>query len=448
MKKIQDDSLWYQVVFMTVKFAFSKFYRQTEIRGLDNVPMGEPVIYAPNHQCGLMDPLVVLLNRNEPVVFMARADIFQNKQAAKFLHFLKIMPVFRIRDGFENLGKNEVLFNIAKDVLLDRKKLCVMPEGNHGEQHKLRPLVKGIFRIAFTAEEALHGNGHVRIVPVGIDHSHFQHAGSDVVLTFGVPIHVENYLPEYQENQAIGLNAIRERLAGDLTCLMHDIRSEKNYDLIYTLCCLGAPAYLEVQKEKGISPSASKRAGRYFDARKAIGLHLDELDQAKSLQLEEWKKQCAHLNQLPYYADEIATWMEYKPGFPEYFCLALISLPFLPGMLLNTPAWLLNRKICKGIEDKQMHSTFAFVCGLIINPLVYLLTAIIICLVSASTVPNTLGLIILLGIYGIMAERWRQRMRLPFRNVRYAFGKKHELIKACRQDYRQLKQSIKKWICT
>lgn len=232
-KKIQDDSKLYDFVYKYVRFAFTKFFREFKINGVENIPVNKPVIFAPNHQSGLMDPLIVLFGQKKPVVFMARADIFKSGKFNWLFYFLRIMPVYRIRDGYENLSKNEEQFEITRDILLDRKQLCIMPEGNHGHQHKLRPLVKGVFRIAFSSEEELEGLDHVSIVPVSIDYNFFQHAGADIVLNYGKPIRVSDYMDRYKENQANATNSIKNDLAERMSGMMHDIRSEGNYDLIY-----------------------------------------------------------------------------------------------------------------------------------------------------------------------------------------------------------------------
>ena len=82
-----------------------------------------------------------------------QAFLFKKGFFAKALRFLKILPAFRIRDGYENLGQNDATFEAAREVLEQHNALCVMPEGNQGDQRKLRPFAKGIFRIAFTAQE-------------------------------------------------------------------------------------------------------------------------------------------------------------------------------------------------------------------------------------------------------------------------------------------------------
>src|SRR5450759_252802 len=104
-KKIQDKSFGYELVKGIVQFLYPKFFRQTEIRGLENIPDNEPLIFAGNHQNGVMDPVAIILNQKEPIVYMGRADIFQSSLTRVLLRFIKVTPVYRIRDGFENLSK-------------------------------------------------------------------------------------------------------------------------------------------------------------------------------------------------------------------------------------------------------------------------------------------------------------------------------------------------------
>ena len=282
MKKIQDDSFIYELLRTTVGFVYPRFFRQIEIRGRENIPSGEPVIFAPNHQNALMDALGVLFYQPEPIVFMARADMFTSELNRKVLKMLKLTPIFRIRDGFENLSKNEVQMDGAIDVLLDRKQLCVMPEGNQGHEHKLRPLVKGLFRIAYMAEQRLNETAHVKIVPVGIDYSYFQHAGADLVVSYGKPIEIKDFLQLYEEGPANALNVLRDNLADAMSNLMQDIKSTVRYDMIYRLSCYGTSAYLEYQAENGHEFTAGTLAGLRFDARFALGKILDKIDEEKS----------------------------------------------------------------------------------------------------------------------------------------------------------------------
>ena len=140
-----------------------------------------------------MDALIVLFSAPGDVVFLARADIFNKRLLAFFLNSLKMLPVFRQRDGAAELGKNQEIFDISVDVLKNKHYLCVMPEGNHGHQRKLRTLVKGIFRIAFKAQEEYGNKPFVKIVPVGLDFGDYVKQNQTLFIKYGKPIEMSEY---------------------------------------------------------------------------------------------------------------------------------------------------------------------------------------------------------------------------------------------------------------
>ena len=135
-----------------------------------------------------MDALAVLTlpPHDQVKVYLARADLFRLPPAIqKFLTFAKLMPAFRIRDGYENLGKNKESFDLSTKVLLHERALCIMPEGNQGEERKIRPLVKGIFRIAFDAQIQLPADKSVHIIPIGIEMNEWINPGGHLIMNIG-----------------------------------------------------------------------------------------------------------------------------------------------------------------------------------------------------------------------------------------------------------------------
>ena len=441
-RKIDDKSFGYELIKSIIQFLYPKFFRQTEIRGMENVPANEPLIFAGNHQNGVMDPLAIILYQKEPIVYMGRADIFKNPLFRVLLRFIKVTPVYRIRDGFENLSKNDQQIKEAIDVLLDSKRLGVMPEGNHGEQHKLRQLVKGLFRIGYQAEIQLENKAHVKIIPVGIDYSFYQHAGSDLVMTYGKPIEINDFLPVYLENPAVGLNTLRTELASSISGLMLDIRSQ-DYDRTYRLCCYGVPAFLEYQAENGIRTNAATMAGLRFDARVSLAKLFDRMETEDPERMQKMDDLTLKLNQLPGYPAEIVEWMEEEPTLTNSFLLGLIAIILTPGFLLNLPAWALNRLIVSMVEDKQMHSTFAFTLGMAFNLLVYMAVTFFAGNVLGATALQLLILFIFIGSLGIVSEKGRQYLRIPWRKFRYSFGRRKTFFTACKSDYLLLKAMIK-----
>ncbi|MBQ7963464.1 MAG: 1-acyl-sn-glycerol-3-phosphate acyltransferase, partial [Alistipes sp.] len=116
-RKIQDNDRAYNFLRYYVDFALKLSYRNIRYVGLEKVPQDGSVIYAPNHTNALMDALVILAMDRKPKVFVARADIFRRPLLAKIFTFLKIMPIMRIRDGFDEVKKNNQTIEKAVDVL-------------------------------------------------------------------------------------------------------------------------------------------------------------------------------------------------------------------------------------------------------------------------------------------------------------------------------------------
>ena len=116
-KSLADFNLFYALFFPIVRYATWCHYRKVVVKGKENIPEGEHYILAPCHQNAMMDPLVVLMVLNRPIVFLARADIFSKPVARFFLTWLKISPVYRIRDGRDQLSRNAEVFNTARESL-------------------------------------------------------------------------------------------------------------------------------------------------------------------------------------------------------------------------------------------------------------------------------------------------------------------------------------------
>ena len=124
------------------------------------------------------------------------------------------MPIFRIRDGIENVKKNDEVFEKTVQVLHNcNNPLGLFAEGNHGDKRRLRPLVKGLFRIAFLAQEHFGDKPGVKIVPVGIDYGHYQHFRTTLFVNMGDPIEVSQFYDDYAENPVTAINRLKDAFA-------------------------------------------------------------------------------------------------------------------------------------------------------------------------------------------------------------------------------------------
>jgi 1-acyl-sn-glycerol-3-phosphate acyltransferase len=218
MSKIWEKSLGYNLLRAFADPNTRASYNKAQVRG--KLPEDGAVIIAPNHTSTLMDAMIVLRTRKEPTVFGARADIFKKPAIAKFLRYIRIVPMARIRDGAQSVLKNIETFAEVDEVLAHGVPFCIFPEGRHRPMHSLLPIGKGIARIAFASA----AKRPTVVVPTGIDYTDFFHYRGDVVLRFGEPISVNDFLAAHAEDgeavqyQAF-LDELFQRISGLITYL-------------------------------------------------------------------------------------------------------------------------------------------------------------------------------------------------------------------------------------
>ncbi len=364
-------SLKYAITKLYVKFAHNLiFYRKISVIGKENLPKNTPLFFAPNHQNALMDALIILCSLKAQPVFIARADIFKNKILAKILIFFKILPAYRIRDGKENLKKNEEIFDISVKILENKNILTLFPEATHTDKRQLRILKKGVQRIVFQAEEKNNFQLGAKIVPVGIYYSNYWNFKSDIQIIFGKPIEIDEFLEIYKENQQKAMLSLRDRISEELKPLVIHIKNSEYYELFEFMREI-------YNKEMRKKLNLSKNFYNKFLADKKI---IDALDFAFENKLESFEtlKSEANLYQEELKNLNIRHWVvEKNHSFTSLIFkslgLILISPIFLYGFINNFIPYYLPRPITKKLEDRQFTSSINFVFGLIFYPIFYLI---------------------------------------------------------------------------
>jgi 1-acyl-sn-glycerol-3-phosphate acyltransferase len=208
------------------------FYRKVIVLGRENIKPNDHVIFAPNHQNALMDALAVLFTHKGQPIFLARADIFKKKTIASILYFLKILPVYRIRDGFSSVKGNDEIFAKTIDVFKNKNGLIILPEGDHAGFRRLRQLKKGICRVAFQSDEATGFNLKIKIIPVGLEFSNYSRFRQVLTVAYGKPIEVSEFFDLYKVSPERALNGLRSRLSDEMKGIMVHIESEEDYEAI------------------------------------------------------------------------------------------------------------------------------------------------------------------------------------------------------------------------
>ncbi|HSF53990.1 MAG TPA: 1-acyl-sn-glycerol-3-phosphate acyltransferase [Algoriphagus sp.] len=175
---------------LLVKVALHGYFKKIIVEGKENIPKNRPVIVVANHQNALIDPLLLATHTNLNPWFLTRAAVFSNPIAAKLLHFIRMLPVYRLRDGFSTIQQNQQTFDDTFEVLRKNGAVVIFAEGTHSLVRNLRPLSKGFTRMAFGLKEKYPELEPV-ILPVGLGFSAHMRSGSTVRITFGKVIPVD-----------------------------------------------------------------------------------------------------------------------------------------------------------------------------------------------------------------------------------------------------------------
>lgn len=251
-KKIQDYDAMYSILRYYVDFVLKLSYRTIKYIGRETIPTDGAVIYAPNHTNALMDALVILAMDHKPKVFVARADIFRNPKLAKILTWLKIMPIMRMRDGYEEVKKNNQTIEKAVDVLRDKVPFCIFPEGTHQAKYSTLPLSKGIFRIAMQAHELM-PDMPLYIVPVGVRYGNFFRFRSTVRVQIGEVINVGDFVDKHGQLSVVEqMNEMRVLLDERMKDSIFYIPNDEDYDAIYEICAVVVKQKSKQSKKHGL----------------------------------------------------------------------------------------------------------------------------------------------------------------------------------------------------
>lgn len=377
-KKIQDPDVWYSFLFNYVRFSVNHSYRKIHYVGLENIPKDGAIIFAPNHTNTLMDALVVLCYDYTPKVFVARADIFKNPVLAKIFHFLKIMPIMRQRDGFQAVKKNQEIINKSVDVLKDKIPFCIFPEGTHQAKYSSLPLSKGIFRIAFQANELM-PDVPLYIVPIGVCYGDFFRFRSTIRMEFGKPINVGECLAEHTElTPQEQTNVMKDLLTERLHDTLFHIPNDDDYRAIYEVCNAMEPFEKEalLKADKNLDSVEAQFQAHKRILERILAMKNDDPDKAQKL-LELGKEASKRRQKKGIDFESASVKKPLVIRIPRLL-LTLLTLPYtLPASLLASPVIGLCQFLFTKLKDKAFWNSIRFVVNLVLWPLLVLIYAIL-----------------------------------------------------------------------
>lgn len=432
-KKIQDATFLYTFLRKFVDHVTRRSYRKFQIEGIERIPEDGCTVWAENHTNALMDPLVILRSTTAPKVYVARADIFNSgKLVVKLLTFLKILPIYRIRDGFDAVKHNDEIIAKCVDVLSDGVPLSIFPEATHRAKHSLLKLSKGVFHIAFAVNDKVAGEKPVYIQPIGIDYSDYFRYRPTVLVRFGEPINVSEFLngnadiPQPQQ-----MLKLKDMLAERMASLITYVPDDDDYDAVWEYAKLKAdnPEYF-----RQALAECEQMAGRKLNGleqnqavnRYAIAeaLKLRDADPEKAADLFQridkrrvWRIQ----NGVSVYSiARGVTWQKALGGL----VLALLGLPyFLFCAIVSLIVWLPTLLIVRKVDDDAFYNSVRTGVRLALS-WIYIIGFAIAFFSLMPVLPAAICTALLIPSYDYLTD-YREFVRLKMSDIRWLFKKKN-----------------------
>ena len=365
-EKIQEKGWFYTFLKIFVDWSVKSSYRKYQVEGIENIPTDGYVIWASNHTNALMDPMVMLSSTKGRKVFVARADIFKKEWARNVLSFLRVMPIYRIRDGIEAVKHNDEAIAQATSVIMDGLPFVIFPEATHRPKHSLLKLSKGIFHIAESAIEQSKDDKPVYILPIGVEYGDYFRFRNTVLIRFGKAMNITEFIKRNSdEPQPVMMLKLREELTKKLADQIVYIPDDEDYDSIWEYTKLKADnpqffkkALQEIESSEGrtLKGLLKIQAVDKYAIAQALELREKNPDKARELfgkveKLRLWRIQ----NGVSVYsiANE-------SSGFKLFLkvMLALLGLPyFCFAGLTCCIKWIPITLIMRGVKDDAFYNT-------------------------------------------------------------------------------------------
>jgi glycerol-3-phosphate O-acyltransferase/dihydroxyacetone phosphate acyltransferase len=191
----------YRVMRWILGAALGFYFSRIERFHAERVPLKGPVLFTSNHPNSVTDAIVIGLSVPRKVNFVATVQLFRLKPLRWLLMQCGVIPINRVKDDPRAMRSVKDTFEACFRVLERGEAIGIFPEGITHDDPQLKTVKTGAARMALELEHRHGGQLGLQMVPVGLTFSAKEIYRSEVLVHFGEPIRVAEYLRDYPDKR-------------------------------------------------------------------------------------------------------------------------------------------------------------------------------------------------------------------------------------------------------
>jgi glycerol-3-phosphate O-acyltransferase / dihydroxyacetone phosphate acyltransferase len=191
----------YRLSRWVLRTAMGVYFARIERFHPERVPRTGPVIFTSNHPNSLTDAFAVGASVPRKVNFVATVQLFRLTPLRWLLTRCGVIPINRVKDDPRAMRTVLDTFEACFRVLEKGEAVGIFPEGITHDDPQLKTVKTGAARMALELEHRHGGKLSLQIVPVGLTFSAKERYRSEVLVHFGEPIRIADFLAGYPEQK-------------------------------------------------------------------------------------------------------------------------------------------------------------------------------------------------------------------------------------------------------
>jgi len=382
-----------------VNWVIRIFFRKIKTSGIENVPEGRALLLASNHPNGFIEPITMACLFPRALHFLVRGDVFERPGARGIMEKTNQIPIFRFKDGFENLRKNKMSIEISLKKLQEGEAILIFVEGGTKAQKRLRPLQKGLSRIAFQVIEK-DNDLQLDILPCGLNYFDNRKFRSESILSVGKPISANTYFEKYKDDVNQGIRILTKDITGEIKKNVIHLDDLKDTDLLNNLLLLRKA----VQNHSAIPIVQTEPYS--LPADKAIANEINVRDESEK---KDWLNRSKAIVDTYGYKNLVNRYHSRNSLFMNVILVLAFAIPAFTGLVINAIPFFTGLLIANKTAKKSIFYMSIWLSAFSLLSIFFYLVATVACCI----IFGWYGLLILLGIplfsiSMIWLDRWNE----------------------------------------